>query len=1222
MVTYSTVRVANFTQYAHECVVRTNIPLAKGVLFPDSGANVTAVDPLNDGVDRPVKYMQYGPLWEDGSYRNLTVEFRAALDAGVHVSLRSDNLEEEYYGGAFTPDEGTAREIAITDDAGTSTSFTLHPAIAARLDQTTIEFITPVTDVNEANPITMRSITSLLKGTFGASYSNGIYSGGIEVSPQQLEDVGPETALYASRSRAYPETLGGNQSDYHSWYQWLAWRAGHNQRWLDVIWTGGPGMITKDFAGVAGVAPNPRNGNPQNWIQADSDITLVIKGPKVTKLFSEHCIKRITRTNLGSGQGWENTIVLATTKNASSATSRSKAYHDPKYAVHRSWEAFQCYPALRMTLMFDDVYVPGSTMTAGDTAALNAFEGPTGTFVEDGTNYPTPIATDWFTKQECYGPFHCLQDYPGQNNIPNPGGIVDSDDAYERAMNYARDQIMIPALPIDTTSSGNLQGFWPRHGKMRDRSFWSDNIFGFPATGRAAAESIGLHQRYWPAARMGAPDLRFILYDLSKEALRPQNYVEQNATPIDPDNHRNFIDVSADPAKWADSHIWSNRVDYRYPRAPNGDNLGILIEVPRPMCSNGSATHYRDNNGPWRAPDEEHPASFNVFYGDLLVGDIFTKHFRAPCLKYLAYCSRQYLDGYRNGVLGQSNAQGSSNWYSQGGGSSRIDGRMLRYIVSVAYLTGDMHGVYHVLERWRTIYSQPCIYDVEPNRRTRPPSYYQTRPVSNSADRVHGAIDKSEFELKGHVLGDNPAWMFENGFGFHNWMFGQIGWGLWPAILALTHTQAKNDYDPTGQYLEEIKTFVLQVGLTIARSCLKPANRTAWAMHNYVDPNWDPNQFFRKPDLSLPGFNIQPSGSFNGIINPATGRHYCGWYGNFTYQWTVASCIVGFEIAQERGDAASMAEFVRVLDRSDGCLPTSPYGSRGWEAAYTNNSYLDFYSVVPNTFKSRSSDTVQLRQRWTNTSSMSGTPRGNPYRVEHTVAQTSSMGGLPTATSDSETDPTVYISATVAQTSTMGVDNSQEPPIVSVPDTYPTAQLSDTIAQTSAMSGFLTEIGPPYSMAQTWYQTSTMSGLLQALKPHYPVKTVYLQFSYVATIYLYLGDKVPAKHQSFEMWANNAVTLQFDGTDASNVNMLEADNVQWRVKRKPEYDAVVIDKSLGSGITVGTDSVTVTLDSTDTNTLEGIYYHECIATFDSRPVTIAVGYMKVNTTLFALSELV
>ena len=141
MTTFGTVRCVNYVDSARTDTWRTNLPLLKGELFPNSGVVLYAVDPMNDGVDRRIKWLPDGPLYDDGSCQRITVEFQCKLAAGVAKASRSDGLNHAFYGGDFSS-AGTAREIDIVDSSGTSTLFSHHGALSggAALGQTQFVF--------------------------------------------------------------------------------------------------------------------------------------------------------------------------------------------------------------------------------------------------------------------------------------------------------------------------------------------------------------------------------------------------------------------------------------------------------------------------------------------------------------------------------------------------------------------------------------------------------------------------------------------------------------------------------------------------------------------------------------------------------------------------------------------------------------------------------------------------------------------------------------------------------------------------------------------------------------------------------------------------------------------------------------------------------------------------------------------------------------------------
>ena len=111
-----------------------------------------------------------------------------------------------------------------------------------------------------------------------------------------------------------------------------------------------------------------------------------------------------------------------------------------------------------------------------------------------------------------------------------------------------------------------------------------------------------------------------------------------------------------------------------------------------------------------------------------------------------------------------------------------------------------------------------------------------------------------------------------------------------------------------------------------------------------------------------------------------------------------------------------------------------------------------------------------------------------------------------------------------------------------------------------------------------------------------------------------------ATAQDFTLYAGDDATLTVTVTEGVAAKDLTGASVVWVL-----YDrfsrAAVLTKATGDGVTITDDEggiLTVDIDSTDTATLYGAYYHECkvtdsdgnISTVSTGTVTIRRGYAE------------
>lgn len=112
------------------------------------------------------------------------------------------------------------------------------------------------------------------------------------------------------------------------------------------------------------------------------------------------------------------------------------------------------------------------------------------------------------------------------------------------------------------------------------------------------------------------------------------------------------------------------------------------------------------------------------------------------------------------------------------------------------------------------------------------------------------------------------------------------------------------------------------------------------------------------------------------------------------------------------------------------------------------------------------------------------------------------------------------------------------------------------------------------------------------------------------------------RNQNFELWAGDNKTLSFTANDENSSALdITGNTIRWSLARTP-YEAALIEKSTTGGSTqVNITSSTagtfeVTLNSSDSSSLRGVYYHEAhIIDGDSDEYTIAIGHATLTRSL-------
>ena len=102
------------------------------------------------------------------------------------------------------------------------------------------------------------------------------------------------------------------------------------------------------------------------------------------------------------------------------------------------------------------------------------------------------------------------------------------------------------------------------------------------------------------------------------------------------------------------------------------------------------------------------------------------------------------------------------------------------------------------------------------------------------------------------------------------------------------------------------------------------------------------------------------------------------------------------------------------------------------------------------------------------------------------------------------------------------------------------------------------------------------------------------------------------------MWAGDYKDLivTITGSDSAGYSLTGA-SVTWIVEQEPGSGSLVhkhgVDTTAGSGLTISTSTLTISLSPADTSGLVGTYYHEAQAKDSaSRIATLLVGTVKIN----------
>ena len=1215
MTTFGTVRCVNYVDSARTDTWRTNLPLLKGELFPNSGVVLYAVDPMNDGVDRRIKWLPDGPLYDDGSCQRITVEFQCKLAAGIAKASRSDGLNHAFYGGDFSI-AGTAREIDIVDSSGTSTLFSHHGALSggAALGQTQFVFEVPLKHRVNGPDLRLKTEMNLINGGFLQTLdANGNLTGGRRIDSFIVEEASAyDDAVWSIiRSRGYPEYQGGTKEDYASFWQEAAYRVSRNSRFVDVIWWAGNSFVCRDgeYQSNQDRQLRRRPTRAQSLVDED-EFTLTIQGPLVTKIWGDRVVVSITRT-LVPGTGWLNTIVLGSTKDSV----------DPKYKRNPNWPEGAAYPPLSFTLCYDENFAATFSMSSSELATLDAYEGIGGVFADAGVSEISPVSVDWYAKESAYGPYGAVADRPGSSNIP--GDFSTDYEAYEAAAN-----LHLAIYQNDPPFGPHYGGVYPYAGDLHDRLFWHEGFFGFVGYGGATSGLASFHNKYWPVARAGIADMRAMQDTAYSDACRFYFHKEEGGQGLLDSQHNDYATRAPnnDPISKTDILVYNNRIQFGSPDTKY-DRLGQSSDNPRTFPAHAGLGGSGDPlySGNWLTPDSEHTNWGHIVYYYILSGD--------PAIKFLYKNNIQsitrnmlgpYLDG-DDAAPSRTRMSRTSIWFN-GGTIPRVDARSVGESVACYWLFGDITTIENFMLRIRTVYEKPDPVELGPNSPgTNYPYHRDWGGSSEASDYTTqpndmGVFDSDGIDLVTHRLGicDLRGVPSDYVLGYRPWQAMMFPWHIYRLYRALTTTSAASlsEAPARAAALKEILKKICY-GYVLYGFLKRPWNGNRWIPYNWIDWTWDPTRPGRAPDMSIPGFSAAPASGSDvppqSTWNPVTGRPYCIYGSTWHFAWTYGTVQLAYEFAQEDGRADVTAKCIELLDPAQGGLgPDEPSNTYfGWGRCYNDGeSIVQYGMIIPDPFKTRNSTDRVLRGSVNGTSSITG----ELYQAviglgPATLTCTSNIQGSLGQAGNSF----INLSGTVNGFTTIGLAE----PVGGI-GVYTAEPISGTVTGTSLIVGTLVNDTEYGNISGTVTGTSQIvRGILQAFRAAdlldtYSFEAVFqTEFNYLIQL-----ETMPAKNQSFETFRGNKARLQFVLTsrDTSTPTDILDTVVYWYLSASKGGSALVA-KSTDTGITINGNIITVLLDTADTQDLQGVYYHELRADINGELTTLAVGRVTIQESI-------
>lgn len=1235
---YGRVRVANFVPEARTAIARCNIGLLDRQIHPDdiaSTLNVTAIDPLNDGVDRTVQWVPYGPLYASGYCRNITVTFKVALAAGVALASRSDDLDHPYFGGNFSV-AGTDREIVISDAASTPGTMTIHPDVLAHMANARFILKVPLIANGAATgtAVTYACSMNLLSGGFGEYYNRSndqLYTGHesiyLPAGVFEADTRGAGQCYHSAvASRFYPEYQGSTKEAVNSFWQKAYTRIPSNERYVDVWWSFGNSFVTRDNndASVTWPLSGPRCLTGTQYFSGD--ITLTVIGPRVCGMWETGGVKSKTESYNATTEDWTTVFVLV------SSTGDLEHARFPHFGIGAS------FPVLRFSLFFDK-----GTLTSSDEDNLAAL-----IHSVNGDTWVTANSS-WGNVEHAYGPFGSVPARPGNDTIPSNAFINSDATAYTRC--------------------GNLSYVGMAH--YQDRILTKDPLYGFPASTGASSALAVYWQKAWPWSRTGFPDLRARIRDAYAHCWRSDKHYEEDVVPIDIDNYKNKSQRrNAVPKPTCDIILYGGvpHTDLDGDIQPNANEFVKLGRMFNPRKHAAYAYNGNHVEG-WGAMDYQHADYSDLCFADTLTADIGLHYFLIPHLVTNALCSKPHRDGYWTAKASYDLAPTSptSGWSPANTttwgytntvvlyGIPRDEGRGgWTAPVQAFYCSGDVRIIRKLLLRKETVWMAPEQVGYLGN-------LYDTSNYERAAHFFKHGVYRTT-NIKTHVLGED----------FNNNLPGSISynpmysfWGMpwfWAFLRALRYldmsavdltdvsdprTTAKSIAD----HAEEFSDILYEFCQSFLDHALVRNSATGGRYHMLQCIAWFTDRVGGvdvagggqglPPAIKalpvVPGYSGGPSGLYP--INPATGLVWAIIPGYSYIYYSSNALIIGYELAVERADTDYIERFADVLDSTNGrgiLFGNTPLLRQGWDFGFNGeHSPVESMAVVPQAMRDRTSLTYMISAH-----TLDGA-------TTFPVIDLSFDFYLPAITLDGSTefpDNSITVGEGLVDLGSVNLSGSTSftwaEPIDPGDVEFPNVD-----AEATALTGATVFIGAPYggttpgtkpadpdvvggaqpyieatALASSTNFTRSFLTLINRLDGvgvfNYRIVGSLLEDTYLTAN---ITDGMPAKNQTFELFAGNTNLITVTVSHATPSKVLDLstfDDIVWVLKSRVDGDDNLIKKSLGAGVSVLNETqFTVELAKEDTQRLRDKYYHECYVTNeDGEQYTLCIGYVYINPT--------
>lgn len=1197
---YGRCYAANFTAHEREVTIRTNIGLADGKLLPGSTSNVTVEDPMNDGVNRRCQWWPFGPLYKSGYCRNITVQFRAKLDAGTPGGIGTNHST---LGGSYSV-AGAPREFVISDVTPTNTAFTFQDVVLSMLPNTTMVLTVPL-DNQDGTKTVLKTSMTLASGSFGQSYNQITDVLGTSqfeqpaaiIESDQINSTNADSITYRVASRAYPEFVTGsdttrrpgNKFEHHSFWQECAFRLNSGKRDVDVWWWFGNSFITRDDASQSWPPSLPRATHTNQYI-AD-DITLEIYGPRVCGLWATASIIEETESETSTGF-WYTKLTL-------NSLTAAKDLGFSRYPHFNDGVAF---PPIRMTFFYDNVN--GSyALSPIETSTLAAL-----TADKSGSAWVTAVGSTWKAQEQSYGPYGSIPGRPGEENIPANTWIYDDTTAFKMAGNYAH-------------------RVW---NTFQNRKPYQIQVFGFSPNGGATAGHPCFCTKMWPMARTGFPDMRGMIFDCYLESNRCNKFKEENVDSIDPSNYINEALLIQPETGQTQKPEPITQLAYWVGR-PHIESSGARI--PTDQCHALGKRQSRGRNHvairsdgggiaeSWYPHDVQHIGIDEFIFTYLLTADIGLQYLIKPFHVAVALATRPHREGvwnadqYNNGRLkrGMTSKWGWTNsamicgdWSPRGEGRGAIGSTMHLW-----WVTGDQRLLRKCMLRKETIYKRPESDE---------PGGYPTNVWADPAATDHGIWRTPDFKMihRGEDFGGRPL---NRNQCYQPWQVLLWTWYSWSWVraLRLADTSTMDWSDITSplvapmtaeEHANELEDIIYEQTKAMVDHGFQFRNTGAgnqWIPYGAVHLNWDPAEFGKALPAAVKNVSPPPT-------NPNTGLPYFSEAAYWHFVWIVGAPIIGWEIASSRGDTEYMNKFAQLLDPTVGGYSIRPASDSwyGWETNINDNS-IEYAAVVPDPFKNRN-----------------GTPTYNLNSViagstNITAGSISGTWSLPNKTIQGNT--TILGSVTVAGGTVWDVGPTTIIGSTSFTIAEPIKPTDIIFAEVavgpSTLNGATTitgstslidtrQLGPHYIAGSTQFTRNVITWYKDV--PFDSVFTLSGKYQYNYYIKSKVG-KMPQKYQTLEIFEGNSslinVNVEFEpGYDDA---IIAANQVKWYMANKPK-GTVYVSKDLSDGLTIyDSNVIRIEIDSDDTLDLNGDYYHELYITDTTgKVITLMTGKIHIT----------